>query len=63
MSLGVHAMAAGQDSENQQAWSYDEARQEVSRLSGTHFDPDVAAAFAICFDEILAIRAANPDLS
>jgi putative two-component system response regulator len=43
------------------AWSPEEARQEIASLSGSHFDPAVAAAFAACFDEILAIRMANPD--
>jgi putative two-component system response regulator len=45
------------------AWSTDDARREVVRLSGTHFDPAVVAAFDACFDAILEIRAANPDLS
>ncbi len=45
------------------AWSHADARQEIARFSGTHFDPAVASAFDTCFDEILTIRAANPDLS
>ena len=44
------------------AWTFDDARQEVLSLSGTHFDPAVVKAFAACFDVLLEIRAANPDL-
>jgi putative two-component system response regulator len=44
------------------AWSSDEARREVLSLSGTHFDPAVVVAFDACFQVILEIRAANPDL-
>lgn len=43
------------------AWSPEAARNEIVSQSGAHFDPAVVAAFECCFDEILAIRAANPD--
>jgi putative two-component system response regulator len=43
------------------AWAIEDAHGEIIRLAGTHFDPDVAAAFGACFDDILAIRAVNPD--
>jgi putative two-component system response regulator len=45
-----------------QAWDPADARREIASLSGTHFDPAVATAFDACFDEILVIRSANPDL-
>jgi len=44
------------------AWTTEDARREIASLSGGHFDPDVAAAFEACFDEILVIRANNMDL-
>jgi putative two-component system response regulator len=44
------------------AWTTDDAHQEVLSLSGTHFDPAVVAAFNACFNVILEIRAAYPDL-
>lgn len=44
------------------AWTPNDARCEINSLSGTHFDPVVAGAFNACFDEILAIGTANPDM-
>lgn len=44
------------------AWSMDDARRQIADSAGTHFDPAIAAAFDACFDAILEIRAANPDL-
>ncbi|MBY0453561.1 MAG: response regulator [Burkholderiaceae bacterium] len=43
------------------AWDIEQARQEIVHMTGTHFDPEIAAAFQACFSEILDIRAANPD--
>ncbi|TAN51343.1 MAG: response regulator [Methylococcaceae bacterium] len=45
-----------------QPWSTEDARREIARLSGTHFDPAVVAAFEAVIEEILAIHAAHPDL-
>lgn len=44
------------------AWTPEDAQREIVSQSGRHFDPDVVAAFQSCFDDILAIRAANPDI-
>jgi putative two-component system response regulator len=44
-----------------QPWPMEQARAEILRLAGSHFDPQVVQAFAAGFDELLAIRVANPD--
>lgn len=43
------------------AWPVDEAVSEILRQSGQHFDPTVVAAFTVCLDVLLTIRAAHPD--
>lgn len=43
------------------AWLPEAARHEIAAQSGAHFDPAVVSAFEDCFDEIIAIRAANAD--
>jgi putative two-component system response regulator len=45
------------------AWPMEAARAEIVRQSGIHFDPRIAAVFDANFDEILAIRAAHPDMN
>ncbi len=42
-------------------WTEEQAHEEIIRLSGSHFDPDVVNAFIGCRAEILRIKAANPD--
>ncbi len=44
------------------AWSVEDAQHEIGAMAGAHFDPAVVSAFNRCFDEIIDIRAANPDL-
>lgn len=43
------------------AWDTEKARQEITNMTGTHFDPSIADAFQACFSKILEIRAAYPD--
>ena len=40
-------------------WPAKEALAEITRLSGSHFDPTVVKAFIACYDDILRIKAAN----
>ena len=42
-------------------WPEQQALAEITRLSGSHFDPAVVGAFVACYDDILHIKAANPD--
>ena len=38
------------------AWPIDECRAHIRKLSGSHFDPAVVAAFEASIDDILAVR-------
>jgi len=42
-------------------WDEDRILQEIRRLSGTHFDPDVTDAFFSCFDVLKSIAKRYPD--
>jgi len=42
------------------AWTVSEARAEINRQSGSHFDPACVIAFEASWPEILALYAANP---
>ena len=42
-------------------WPEQQALAEITRLSGSHFDPTVVRTFVACYNDILRIKAANPD--
>ena len=38
------------------AWSAEDAYRMINEESGTHFDPEVVAAFTLHFDEIIKVQ-------
>lgn len=44
------------------AWKEDEILKEIRKCSGTHFDPDIVAAFFNCYDMLKSIAKRYPDI-
>lgn len=42
-------------------WSEDRIKEEMEKSSGTHFDPDIVAAFFSCYDMLKSIAKRYPD--
>ncbi|MGD9160200.1 MAG: HD domain-containing protein, partial [Desulfobacteraceae bacterium] len=43
------------------AWKEDEILEEIKKCSGTHFDPDIVAAFFGCHDMLKSVAKRYPD--